>query len=195
MTLFETLASTLYVRLVPGDAQGWDGAPTETRAEALRLVRELLTLLRVPTEATIQAMADVVLRDGDIAEEWRAGIDAVLGEADAEKEPPVTEPPSALDAVYAERNQVVALLAILAREAGYRVGTAKTDIPGWEPEWQGCVYIDGPWGQISWHYHEREAPMFASLPAYDGTWDGHSTEEKYRRVRTWIARSQPIGRP
>lgn len=193
MTLFDTLASTLYVRLVPPQAPGWDVAPPEDRTAATTLVREMLTLLRVPTEATIQAMADVVLRDGDIAEEWRAGIDAVLNEAD--EEPPVTEPPSALDAVYAERNQVVALLAILAREAGYRVGTATTDIPGWEPEWHNVVYIDGPWGQISWHYHDREGPMFASLPAYDGTWDGHSTDEKYRRVRTWIARSQPIGRP
>jgi hypothetical protein len=87
-----------------------------------------------------------------------------------------------MDEVYAERNQVVAGLAALARRLGWQAGTARTDIPGWEPEWHGCVYIDLPTGQVSWHYHEREAGVFAFLPPYGGEWDGHDTAEKYRRV-------------
>lgn len=88
---------------------------------------------------------------------------------------------TAADSLYAERNQLVALLAQL-----YPAGTKRTDIEGWEPEWHGCVYIDLPTGQASWHYHEREAGLFAGLPTYTGEWDGHTTELKYERVAKLI---------
>jgi hypothetical protein len=81
------------------------------------------------------------------------------------------------DAVYLERNHLVALLAAI-----YPSGTARTAIEGWEPEWHGCVYIDLPTGQASWHYHDSHAHLFAHLPPYAGGWDGHTTEEKYQRV-------------
>lgn len=88
---------------------------------------------------------------------------------------------TAADAAYAERNQLVALLARL-----YPSGTKRTEIDGWEPEWHGCVYIDFPTGQLSWHYHDREAHLFADLPPYRGEWDGHTTEQKYMRIaRYW----------
>ena len=82
-----------------------------------------------------------------------------------------------VDAAYQERNRLVALLARL-----YPSGLKRTDIPGWDPEWHGCVYIDLPTGQASWHYHDRDAHLFDGLPPYQGEWDGHSTEEKYDRV-------------
>ncbi len=82
------------------------------------------------------------------------------------------------DAAYLERNQVVAALASL-----FPSGIARTDIPGWLPEWHGCVYIDLPTGQASWHYHDSHAHLFAHLPAYTKPWDGHTTDEKYKRVR------------
>lgn len=81
------------------------------------------------------------------------------------------------DSVYAERNALVALLARL-----YPSGTRRTEIKGWDPEWHGCVYIDLPTGQVSWHYHDREAPLFADLPSYVGEWDGHTTDQKYYRI-------------
>ncbi len=81
------------------------------------------------------------------------------------------------DSAYAERNYLVALLARL-----YPSGLKRTAIEGWEPEWHGCVYVDLPTGQASWHYHEREAHLFKGLPPYPREWDGHSTEEKYRRI-------------
>jgi hypothetical protein len=86
------------------------------------------------------------------------------------------------DDVYLERNQVVAALAACALRLGWRAGVLLTDILGWEPEWQGCVYIDLPTGQVSWHYHDSQADLFAFLPPYDGTYDCHSTAEKYARV-------------
>ena len=84
---------------------------------------------------------------------------------------------AARDGAYTERNRLVALLASL-----FPSGTKKTTIPGWDEAWHGCVYIDLPNGQASWHYHDREAHLFAHLPPYQGEWDGHSTEEKYARI-------------
>ena len=81
------------------------------------------------------------------------------------------------DAAYLERNQVVALLARL-----FPSGIRKTDIEEWDEEWHGCVYIDLPTGQVSWHYHDSHTYLFAGLPPYEGKYDGHTTEEKYERV-------------
>ena len=81
------------------------------------------------------------------------------------------------DAAYLERNQVVAALAKV-----YPSGTSRTAIEGWSDDWHGCVYIDLPTGQVSWHYHDSQAGLFTGLPPYTKSWDGHSTEEKYQRL-------------
>lgn len=86
-----------------------------------------------------------------------------------------------LDAVYQERNRLVALLARI-----YPSGISRTDIEGWDPDWHNVVYIDTPMGQMSWHYHTRDAWMFSGLDFYAGQWDGHSTEEKYNRMRSLV---------
>lgn len=86
------------------------------------------------------------------------------------------------DNAYAERNKAVAGLAALAMRLGYRVGIKLTEIEGWDPAWHNCVYMDLPTGQVSWHYHDREGHLFDFLPRYAGTWDGHDTEEKYKRL-------------
>ncbi len=87
-------------------------------------------------------------------------------------------------AVYTERNRLVAFIASM-----FPSGIKETDIPGWDKEWHGCVYIDLPNGQASWHYHESQANMFAHLPRYEGEWDGHTTEEKYNRIAALELRS------
>lgn len=81
------------------------------------------------------------------------------------------------DIAYRERNLMVRALASL-----YPSGIRRTAIEGWSDDWQGCVYIDLPTGQASWHYHDSEAAMFADLPPYTKPWDGHSTPEKYERL-------------
>ena len=91
------------------------------------------------------------------------------------------------DYAYSERNKVVAALAKL-----FPSGIARTEIEGWDAEWHGCVYIDLPTGQVSWHYHDREAHLFADLPPYTKPWDGHTTDEKYRRLAAIsAAKEQP----
>jgi len=86
------------------------------------------------------------------------------------------------DAAYLERNHCVALIARMALACGWRAGTARTAIEGWSEDWHGCVYVHLPTGQVSWHYHDSQAHLFAGLPAYTFGWDGHDTPEKYRRV-------------
>ncbi len=87
---------------------------------------------------------------------------------------------------YKERNQLVALLSTV-----FPSGKAKTAIDGWDEAWHGCVYIDFPWGQASWHYHTDDEWMFEHLPPYTKQWDGHTTEAKYAAIAKSIrARGQ-----
>lgn len=53
---------------------------------------------------------------------------------------------------------------------------------GWDPEWRTIVFIDGPTGQLSWHLHDSDVPLFDGLPRGPNSWDGHTTPEKYERV-------------
>jgi hypothetical protein len=85
------------------------------------------------------------------------------------------------DCAYEERNRVVALLARL-----YPAGIKKTAIEGWDPEWHGCVYVELPTGQCSWHFHDRDAHLFEGLPPYPGEWDGHTATEKYERIEKLV---------
>jgi hypothetical protein len=91
------------------------------------------------------------------------------------------------DNAYAERNQCVALIARMVIEAGGMACKTRTAIEGWSEDWHGCVYIDLPTGQVSWHYHDSHAWMFKDLPEIDKKWDGHDTPEKYRRVNAAFA--------
>lgn len=71
------------------------------------------------------------------------------------------------DEDYAERYRQV-LIAVscanqLGMKAGFRLDPNELDWP--------CAYIHLPTGQVSWH-----------MPAFPDPWDGHTTEEKYRRI-------------
>lgn len=90
----------------------------------------------------------------------------------------------AKDQAYSERNQCVALAARLALAVGWRTGLGKHIGEPWEDDWRNIVFIDLPAGQVSWHIHDSELYLFAFLPPYKGEWDGHTTEEKYHRVKT-----------
>src|SRR5258705_9620523 len=78
---------------------------------------------------------------------------------------------------YRQRNYLVAALARL-----FPSGITRTAIPDWDPEWHGCCFIDLPSGQISYHYHDREAHLFADLPPYEKPWDGHDKDTVHRRL-------------
>jgi hypothetical protein len=71
------------------------------------------------------------------------------------------------DADYGKRYPLVLEAIALAVRAGFPVGFR---IDPAEPEWP-VAFIELPTGQVSWH-----------LPQHPTAWDGHDTEEKYRRV-------------
>lgn len=77
------------------------------------------------------------------------------------------------DTDYDARYRLVfrALVLALAEDlkAGVRIDPAE---PGWP-----VVYIELPTGQVSWH-----------MPEHQTAWDGHDTDEKYRRVREYVGR-------
>ena len=93
----------------------------------------------------------------------------------------VADEREAANNAYRERNQLVALLSTL-----FPSGKAKTAIEGWDEAWHGCVYIDFPWGQASWHYHTDDEWMFSHLPPYTKVWDGHTTKTKYAAIAAVI---------
>lgn len=83
----------------------------------------------------------------------------------------------AVDKAYEERNRLVALLTKI-----FPSTRCKTAIEGWSEDWHGCVYVQLPTGQVSWHFHNSQAGMFAHVPYTLTKWDGHTTAEKYQRI-------------
>ena len=115
--------------------------------------------------------------------EWEHGLHSgrtfVVGDSEAERYR------ARKDEALTERNRLVALLAGIVLATGGKAGLREhEDVPGedWDPAWRTLVCIDLPTGQVSWHIHDRDVGLVAGLPAYEGKWDGHDTQEKYLRV-------------
>jgi hypothetical protein len=83
-----------------------------------------------------------------------------------------------LRAVYRERARLVAYLA--ARFPSFVVTNPDDD------EWP-IIYITTPQGQLSWHLARADLDLFSHVRSEPwevewAAWDGHTTEEKYRRL-------------
>jgi hypothetical protein len=93
---------------------------------------------------------------------------------------------SDLDAVYAERDKLV---AFLSRCYPSFLAPAPDAVAGFT--W--IVYVETHEGQLSWHVHDDELSWFAHLPRRETGewWDGHATDEKYAR----LARLRPADEP
>ena len=91
-----------------------------------------------------------------------------------------------LDEVYAERNLCVALIASYAQWFGHTVGIKQHEGEEWEDEWRNVLFVDLPTGQVSWHLHDNELGNFPDILGYAKSWDGHTTEEKYERIKKYI---------
>lgn len=86
----------------------------------------------------------------------------------------------ALNSAYTERTNLVALLAAI-----YPSGWDYAD-PAC-PDWP-VVFIDLPTGQASWHISREDWWICACIPRRHGAeWDGHTTAQKYQRIRDLIA--------
>lgn len=75
------------------------------------------------------------------------------------------------DADYDRRYGLVLKAIHLAHELGWRAGFGLDPA---EPDWP-VAYIELPTGQVSWH-----------MPAHPDSWDGHTTEEKFERIRALV---------
>lgn len=84
---------------------------------------------------------------------------------------------TSLDAAYRERDQLVAALSKIWPS---RIGIDENE----SPDWWYVVYVDSPAGQLSWHIPTHERKEFFGHLSVDlgANWDGHTTEEKYRRL-------------
>jgi hypothetical protein len=87
----------------------------------------------------------------------------------------------AKDGAYRERDKLVAALSVFFPAWLER----HPEEEEWEDDWRWTVFIlgDAPSGQMAWHIHDSELPLFDHLQRSKGhRWDGHSTEEKYERL-------------
>lgn len=101
------------------------------------------------------------------------------------------------DQAYWERNQLVSVLSkIYPSSLGWHDGK------DWEDNWRNIVYITIPTTelsgalkyvpgaplsfnanmQLSWHIHRDDIDYFRHLGLSCEEWDGHDTNEKYRRL-------------
>jgi hypothetical protein len=79
------------------------------------------------------------------------------------------------DSVYRERAHLVAHLAALYPSVVVHGGDPDA------PEWP-VIYIELPTGQASWHLSPDDMDLFGHVTVGARVWDGHTTEEKYRRL-------------
>ena len=87
-----------------------------------------------------------------------------------------------LDSVYNERNRLISLITTF-----YPSYLAKDETS--EEGFKTVVYVETPEGQLSWHIADDEVHLFGHLVAGENDWDGHTTEEKYKRIERLVQRN------
>lgn len=100
------------------------------------------------------------------------------------------------DAAYRERNSLVAAFArAVTKLRGGRAWLARHDPSDkeWDEDWKTIVFVQLPsGGQLSWHIHDSEVSSFSFLfgKRQLALWDGHTTEQKYGRLRDWTEKGE-----
>ncbi|KQR22878.1 hypothetical protein [Deinococcus sp. Leaf326] len=87
--------------------------------------------------------------------------------------------PDPLDALYTERSQLIAALAVI-----YPSSIEDHEGDGyWDENWRNVIIIDLPTGQVSWHIAKDDLHLFEHVPRKQGRkWDGHDSPTKYARL-------------
>lgn len=99
---------------------------------------------------------------------------------------------------YRERNQLV---AALSRIFPAHLARHPDEDTAWDDDWRWivCVHINTGMekrfetvqSQATWHIHDSEINLFPHLDEAPNDWDGHSTEEKYNRLRHIVLKETP----
>lgn len=94
-----------------------------------------------------------------------------------------------LKAVYRERAHLVGFLTTLFPS---HFGHTDPSTPDY-----GVATVDTPAGQMSWHIHDADADVIPDQAKQTEPieWDGHSTEEKYARLRDLTAQMDETHTP
>lgn len=157
------------------------GKERHARLVAEHRLGKLLALLRrdtpdVPAETTLENLRSV----GDLVGK---SVDLDLERVE-------------VDGVYRERNTLACVVARLVHDLGGKAGVFVDDSGA--PGFRHVVAIDleaslstqpgrVDGGQVTFHMDERdETRPWAGLPKYPGGWDGHSTAEKWARIRSYL---------
>ncbi len=92
------------------------------------------------------------------------------------------------DQAYWERNQLVCALSKIWPS---HIEMHPLEDGSWDDDWRTIIVINSPSGQLTWHIHDSEVDQFTHLNIEEGSsWDGHTTEEKYERLRSIDVRQQ-----
>lgn len=93
------------------------------------------------------------------------------------------------------RANAVAQVAGAYRERAALLALVASYYPSWwetDPNAPAfpVLMVDTPTGQMSWHINKTDLDLFPHVNTYGGkAWDGHSTDEKYQRLRALVERN------
>lgn len=76
-------------------------------------------------------------------------------------------------AVYRERDKLISVLS--------KLWPSHLSLSDKSNRFVVCVH--SPEGQLTWHVLQQERDLFLHLKFEEDHWDGHTTEEKYKRLK------------
>lgn len=151
---------------------------TRTHAQQMERVKNILAYIADCQPDGLRYLKEAQALGTDYGEEQQHERDDLRHQL-AAAQTKLTELKSQKDQAYLERNHLVAALTRC-----YPSGIRPTAIPGWSSDWHGCVYLDLPDGQVSYHYPDSQASLFNSLPTYTKPYDGHTKHDVHQRLHS-----------
>lgn len=160
--------------------EGWGPYPMMATARCTYCHgRGLVTVTDAGDVDRIASVGRVLCAEcGGIGELSREAIDIIARRGFGDSRPtPTIDVDVPVPGVYRERAMLVAFLTRLYPSS---IGIDATADVGF----QTVVYIHGrPAGQMSWHIADADRDLFDHVTRDDApVWDGHTTDEKYRRL-------------
>ena len=141
-------------------------------------------------ERAAEVMDDI--NSGDYCSYDDAYVYSILGEVTqilSDQQARIRELEGQKDGAYSERNKLVSALSKLFPSW---LEQHPEEDEEWEDDWRTIVFIQLPTGQASWHLHDSEINQFFHLEKKVGnSWDGHTTEEKYKRLGSLKLEAEP----
>lgn len=151
------------------------------RSLATRLARDITALETTPDAEPPTNPSEELARLQFIYEENKRRHEGAIARVD-ELLAEVARTEAERDGAYRERAHLVALLAAMT-DGAVIAPAPDVDEPGWQ-----IAYLTIGGRQASWHISPRDADLVACVPHVSADhpaaqWDGHTTDDKYDRIR------------